>query len=42
LTKPGKLYGDRAYDSEMHRILLRVKGIEPYLANRGEPHGGGL
>jgi transposase len=39
---PEKLYGDRGYDSEPHRQLLRWLGIEPFLAKRGTEHGSGL
>ena len=40
--RPGKLYGDRAYDSEAHREELRARGIEPKLAKRRTGHGSGL
>jgi transposase len=40
--RPGKLQGDRAYDSEPHRRKLRMLGIEPVLAKRRTPHGSGL
>ena len=47
--KPGRriqrhkrLYADRAYHSELHRILLWHRGIEPRIAQRGQPHGSGL
>ncbi len=39
---PRRLYGDRAYDSHLHRMLLWVKGIEPVLAQRNTGHGSGL
>jgi transposase len=42
LCRPKRLYGDRAYDSELHRILLLWRGIEPCIAKRGEPHGSSL
>ena len=42
LQRPESLYADRAYHSEMHSILLWSKGIEPHIAQRGEPHGSGL
>jgi transposase len=42
IQRPKSLYADRAYHSEMHRILLWSKGIEPHIAPRGEPHGSGL
>lgn len=37
-----KLYGDRAYDSEGIRKMLRAMKIAPYLAKRRAPHGSGL
>jgi transposase len=40
--RPGKVYGDRAYDSEPHREALRERGIEPKLARRRTAHGSGL
>jgi len=42
LTCPKSLYADRAYHSQMHSILLRHLGIEPFIAQRGQPHGSGL
>ena len=40
--KPDRLQGDRGYDSEAVRRLLRWLGITPILAERGEEHGSGL
>jgi transposase len=40
--KPGAVLGDRAYSSEPHREKLRRRGIKPFLAKRGAPHGSGL
>jgi transposase len=40
--KPKRIYGDRGYDSEPHRVWLRQKGIQPKLAKRNTPHGSGL
>ena len=40
--RPEELYGDRGYDSGPHREELRARGIEPKLAKRRAPHGGGL
>jgi len=40
--RPKRLYADRAYDSKAHREQLRQRGIRPYLAKRGQPHGSGL
>jgi transposase len=39
---PDRLQGDRGYDSEPLRILLRWLGITPVLASRGTEHGSGL
>jgi transposase len=43
--KPGRpraLFGDRGYDSDPHRRLLRRRGIRPRIARRNTPHGSGL
>ena len=40
--KPAAVYADRGYDSEPLRHQLRTRGIRPYLAKRGHPHGSGL
>ncbi len=40
--RPARLYGDRAYDSHRHRMLLWIRGIEPMLARRNAAHGSGL
>jgi transposase len=40
--KPERLQGDRGYDSEPLRALLRWMGITPVLAERGTEHGSGL
>lgn len=40
--RPKRVQGDRGYDSEPHRDELRTRGIEPVLARRNTPHGGGL
>jgi transposase len=39
---PKQLQGDRAYDSEDHRRLLRGLGITPILAKRRTENGSGL
>jgi len=41
-SRPEELYGDRAYDSEPAREILRWLGIQPRLAKRGTEHGSGL
>jgi transposase len=40
--RPDQVYADRGYDSEPHRIALRERGIEPFLARRNTEHGTGL
>ncbi|GGL46423.1 hypothetical protein GCM10011588_71540 [Nocardia jinanensis] len=40
--RPGTLYSDRAYDSGIHRRIVRGKGIDPRFARRGNDHGSGL
>src|SRR5437870_1922221 len=40
--RPERVQGDRAYDSEPHRLQLRERGIEPVLAKRNTEHGSGL
>jgi transposase len=40
--RPRRVQGDRAYDSEPHRHVLRKQGIEPVLAKRNTEHGSGL
>jgi transposase len=40
--KPKRLQGDRAYDSEPHRRVLKKKGVKPVLAKRYTAHGSGL
>jgi transposase len=42
LRKPKELLADRGYDSENHRMQLRVRGIDPRIARRREIHGSGL
>lgn len=39
---PERLQGDRGYDSEPLRVLLRWLGITPILAKRNTGHGSGL
>lgn len=39
---PEELYGDRAYSSKPLQKKLRRRGIQPFLAQRGTPHGSGL
>ena len=42
LRKPKKVNGDRAYDSDPHRMTLSCRGIATELARRNTPHGSGL
>jgi len=42
LRKPEEVMGDRAYDSDPHRMTLSCRGIATSLARRREPHGSGL
>jgi transposase len=41
-SRPVRLQGDRAYDSEDHRRILRWLGTTPVLARRGTENGSGL
>ena len=41
-SRPQRVQGDRAYDSERLRKILRRWGIEPVLAKRRTKHGSGL
>jgi transposase len=41
-SRPDAAFGDRAYDSEPARGILRWLGIDPFLAKRGTEHGSGL
>jgi transposase len=40
--RPERVVGDRGYDSNAHRRVLRQRGIEPVLAHRFHDHGSGL
>ena len=40
--RPERVQGDRGYDSQPHRQLLRKRHIEPVLAKRNTEHGSGL
>ena len=43
LRKPEEVMGDRAYDSDPHRVKLSAgRGIATAIARRREPHGSGL
>jgi transposase len=42
LRKPKTVLGDRAYDSDPHRMTLSCRGIGTWLARRNTPHGSGL
>lgn len=40
--RPDSVLGDRGYDSNRHREILRERGITPVIAYRYEGHGSGL
>lgn len=40
--RPQRVQGDRAYDSNPHRMYFKNLGIEMVVARRGSPHGSGL
>ncbi|QHZ00087.1 Transposase DDE domain protein [Streptomyces sp. S4.7] len=40
--RPDVLLGDRGYDHDKYRRLVRAQGIKPVIARRGVPHGSGL
>jgi transposase len=42
LSKPRKVMGDRAYDSDPHRMKLSGRAIATEIARRNTPHGSGL
>src|SRR5438309_885535 len=42
LGKLGEVMGDRASDSDPHRMTLSCRGIASAIARRGQPHGSGL
>jgi transposase len=42
LRKPQRVMGDRAYDSDPHRMKLSARAIATAIARRNTPHGSGL
>ncbi len=40
--RPGEVFGDRGYDFDTYRRLVRERGIRPRIARRGVAHGSGL
>jgi len=42
LRTPKEVMGDRAYDSDPHRMRLSARGIATAIARRREAHGSGL
>jgi transposase len=40
--RPQIVLGDRGYDSNRHRQILRARGIKPLIASRRHGHGSGL
>jgi transposase len=40
--RPEQLIGDRGYDFDKYRRLVRARGIKPLIARRNTEHGSGL
>jgi len=40
--RPEIVIGDRGYDHDKHRRLVRARGIKPVIARRNTEHGSGL
>jgi len=40
--RPDTVIGDRGYDHDKYRRLVRERGIKPLIARRGSEHGSGL
>ncbi len=40
--RPDQLLGDRGYDYDSYRLLLRQRGIKPVIARKQTGHGSGL
>jgi transposase len=40
--RPERVFGDRGYDYDKHRRLVRARGITPVIARRSTKHGSGL
>jgi transposase len=40
--RPEQLIGDRGYDFDKYRRLVRARGIRPVIARRNSKHGSGL
>jgi transposase len=40
--RPDRVIGDRGYDYDKHRRLVRARGISPVIARRNTTHGSGL
>ncbi|QTD95955.1 Transposase DDE domain protein [Streptomyces cyanogenus] len=40
--RPKRLFGDRGYDYDKYRRLIRARGITPKVARKGTDHGSGL
>ena len=40
--RPRRVYADRGYDHDSHRVLVRALGITPLIARRKTKHGSGL
>jgi transposase len=42
ISKPTAVIGDRGYDSQPHREQLRLRHVDPVIAERGTVNGSGL
>src|SRR5205823_4920055 len=40
--RPEQVIGDRGYDYDKHRRLVRARGVIPVIAQRSSEHGSGL
>lgn len=40
--RPNEVLGDRGYDHDKYRRLVRDLGVKPLIARRGTEHGSGL
>ena len=40
--RPDRVYADRGYDHDSHRVKVRALGITPVIARRGTQNGSGL
>jgi transposase len=40
--RPGRIYADRGYDHDSHRVRVRALGVTPVIARRKTANGSGL